>query len=380
VRGDEDWTGIGTLTYRDGDKLLAFGHSMNLYGEFIAPVTSAYVYGVLPSMSDSFKLASAVDEVGALTQDRISCIAGLMNKKAKMAPLHISVDNLKTKVKQSFNYEVLHHKNILPNTIPWLMWSAIDATEPSAEPATVEVITSIKIKGWDTVKFRRLVSGSAVNAGCGSVNNIFVPIWDNPYVVIGVEDVSFEVRVLNEDKSVFIQNVWLDKTEVRPGEEVRVHVSLRPDRKEPIHRELVFKIPDDMPEQDVDLTISGGRSIGPVLPMPRNLPEYITYLQSYYNESMLVAVLPYCSTDLRYKGKSLSRLPNSILGPLINQMWLREGVLPAPDAGEGYTGHLRPTLGNAAELGHESLRFFTPTDYIIIGNPQSILLRIRKQR
>ncbi len=378
VRGDEDWTGIGTLTYRDGDKFLAFGHSMNQSGEFTAPVTTAYVYGTMPSMSGSFKLASAVDEVGVLTQDRLSCVAGLMNKKARMVPLHITVENLKTKSKTKFNYEVLHHKTELPGIVPWLMMGALDATEPSGEPAVVEVLTSIKIKDFDTVKFRRLVSGSTLNAGCGSVNNIFVPIWNNPFVEISVEDVSFEVKVLNEDKSVIIQNIWLDKYQAAPGEEVKASVLLRPYRKEPFIKEILFSIPADMPDQDLDLTISGGGAIGPVLPIPRNLTEYIKYLQSYYNESMLVTIIPYKSSELRYRGRRLPRLPNSILSPLINQMWLRERIIPAPDANAGYSGHYGPILSDAAELGRESKRIFTPTDYIITSGPQSISLKIRK--
>lgn len=372
VRGDEEWTGIGTVTYCEGDKFLAFGHPMSSYGELSIPATSAYIYGVYPSMQDSFKFGSAVDTIGIMTQDRRSSISGLLNKTVGMVPVKISVENVRTHVRHDFNYEIVKHRQLMGSVLPNLMWHATDV-EPMPEDGMVEVITLLKLKGADQVSFRRLVTGSASDAGCGSVNNIFLPIWENPYHEIEVDNVSFEVKVLNENRSGWIQKVWTDQKEVEPGETVTVNLQIRPHLKEPVIRQVKFTIPKEMQPQDISVMITGGNAVAPELPPPTNPQELINYLKSYYDSDSIVTVMPLPEIELRVKGQNLPRLPNSIISPLIHQT--NEPVIATNDA-NSYAG---PSLLKPIQLARRSIRFIEPSDFVIEGSG-TISLRIVKHK
>src|SRR5207249_3435632 len=65
VRGDIDFTAIGTVTRVEGNRVLAFGHPFLQLGPVEYPMTRARVETVLPSLATSFKIASPADTVGA---------------------------------------------------------------------------------------------------------------------------------------------------------------------------------------------------------------------------------------------------------------------------------------------------------------------------
>lgn len=76
VRGDLQFSAIGTLTYRDGDRVLIFGHSFFQAGDVRMPLSTARIVGIIPSQQSSFKLGVRGREVGAVFQDRRSGVAG----------------------------------------------------------------------------------------------------------------------------------------------------------------------------------------------------------------------------------------------------------------------------------------------------------------
>ena len=64
IRGDMQQPRTGTVTYVDGDKVLAFGHPMFNVGEIYLPIATAEVHTFMSALSSSFKIASPLREVG----------------------------------------------------------------------------------------------------------------------------------------------------------------------------------------------------------------------------------------------------------------------------------------------------------------------------
>jgi hypothetical protein len=77
VSGDVDMTGVGTITYRIGNRVLAFGHPMLGIGNISLPMTTAYIHDIFPSYQSSFKLASPVRTVGAVHKTPTSRLVAL---------------------------------------------------------------------------------------------------------------------------------------------------------------------------------------------------------------------------------------------------------------------------------------------------------------
>src|SRR5205814_3139759 len=87
VSGDLDLSAVGTVTYREGDQVLCFGHPLFSVGAVALPMSTAYVHTILSSQMSSSKMASTGDEVGSLTEDRAYAIRGAVGGQADQVPV-----------------------------------------------------------------------------------------------------------------------------------------------------------------------------------------------------------------------------------------------------------------------------------------------------
>ena len=94
VNGDMSVTGIGTVTYNDGKRVLAFGHPFFNLGPVDMPMSKGEVLMVLASAFQPNKLANATEIVGALHQDRHSGIMGVLGQESDMIPVSVKVRSL----------------------------------------------------------------------------------------------------------------------------------------------------------------------------------------------------------------------------------------------------------------------------------------------
>ena len=103
VRGDYAVAASGTVTFRDGDRIYAFGHPFLSLGAAEMPMTLASVVTVVPNANNSFKLAVPGQMVGSISQDRSTGIFGKLGQSPRMIPVKI---NLRT----SRAHEIIHTK------------------------------------------------------------------------------------------------------------------------------------------------------------------------------------------------------------------------------------------------------------------------------
>jgi len=85
---------IGTVTYRDGDHVYAFGHPLDGAGRRSLILQDAYVYYVVPNpgvdLSTSYKLAAFGHTVGTLTSDTPNAVIGSVGAPAPTIPLNVA--------------------------------------------------------------------------------------------------------------------------------------------------------------------------------------------------------------------------------------------------------------------------------------------------
>ena len=93
--GDVGVGAVGTVTYRDGSRILAFGHPLDALGQRSLFLEDAYVFSVIanplgiPDLgADSYKLTSAGGHTqGTLTTDSLNSISGSLGA-APRPPSH----------------------------------------------------------------------------------------------------------------------------------------------------------------------------------------------------------------------------------------------------------------------------------------------------
>ncbi len=99
--GDLARGAVGTLTYRDGDDVWAFGHPFEGAGRRALFLQDAYVYTVIQNplgIQDfgaiTYKLASADGYVhGSVTNDQVDSISGKVGQPPRAIPLHVDARN-----------------------------------------------------------------------------------------------------------------------------------------------------------------------------------------------------------------------------------------------------------------------------------------------
>ena len=101
--GDISASAIGTVSYTDANNVWAFGHSLDSAGRRSLLLDDAYVYSVVNNplpQSDtnpgSFKLAVAVHDVGTLSDDGLSAVAGSVGALPPRFPLQVVGRSLDT--------------------------------------------------------------------------------------------------------------------------------------------------------------------------------------------------------------------------------------------------------------------------------------------
>jgi hypothetical protein len=91
---------IGTVTYRDGQTVYAFGHPFDGAGRRSLILQDAYVYYVVadPNVGDntSYKLAAAGHIVGTLTGDTPNAVVGILGAPPSLVPVDVTARDLDT--------------------------------------------------------------------------------------------------------------------------------------------------------------------------------------------------------------------------------------------------------------------------------------------
>ena len=96
VSGDMSTTGMGTVTYNDGKRILAFGHQFFDLGPVDMPIAKSEILTVLSSAYQPNKVGNATEVVGALRQDRHTGIMGELGAEAPVIPVHVKCARMAT--------------------------------------------------------------------------------------------------------------------------------------------------------------------------------------------------------------------------------------------------------------------------------------------
>lgn len=365
VRGDLSVTGIGTLTHRDGDRVVGFGHSMIFGGATALPMTAAYIHEVLPSQYASFKLGVAGETMGAIVQDRAPGIAGTVGLDVDMMPAQI---NLRSPGKEArFRMEVLRNRDLTPALLRIGVFSAMVSSEKLTGEVTVTSRVRIELNGRPSVEAENVYAGPL---GLGqAVTGVTAPLTQlirNPFEPVRIERVTFDLDVEAERAhTAHINSVGLQKTSYQPGDTVRVTVSLRPywGGLEQIQEALV--IPGQTPGGRLILRVSSASAHGkqeakraPGEHNAGNLDHLIRLLGQVSRNDELVVELLSGAQGVTIEGRELSRLPFSVLSVL---QFSRSSDAVKP---------VRQTVVQRTRI---------PTDYVLSGS-QIVVLDVNRKR
>jgi hypothetical protein len=319
VRGDMSAVAMGTLTYVQGDKLVAFGHPMFGIGEVNLPLVLGEVHAFMPSMASSFKMASPIAEIGAVTQDRPSCIVGDLSRHATMVPIEVRV-NAPDMERRVFRAEVARNRRLTPVLASMVITSAIADAEPDVTEMAITISSNLQVRGYGKVELKdQLFSGEGLSPRLLSASRgvrALGELMSNPFEPAIVDRLDIDVNVeFRRDLSEII-SVALPGDSVRAGDVVPLHVTLKPYAGAEYTETVPVRIPASLAGQTVKLDVASGGMVRPDVAKPESLKGYIENLRTFYTTSSIVVSFNTPDDGASLRGRLIPNLPEVALDTL----------------------------------------------------------------
>ncbi len=319
IRGDMNASGMGTVTWVNGNTILAFGHPMFGSGEVSFPMVTGEVHTFIPSQATSFKLASPLIEVGTVVQDRPSGIMGDLSQQAVMMPVEVRVTAPGAPMR-TFRAEVARNKRLTPSLVSAVVTSAIADTEPDVTEMAIRLDSRLVVHGMGQVVLndqvfspeglspRVLLTARGLRALAEILNNPFQPAVVDRYEV----DVKIDFR----SDVAEILAVSLPGDEVKAGDVLPLRVTLRPYAGQEYVETIPVTIPKLLAGQAVKVEVASGALVRPDVPRPESLRGYIANMAAFYTASSIVVSLSTPDDGASLRGRLIPNLPQSALDTL----------------------------------------------------------------
>jgi hypothetical protein len=261
VRGDYSLAASGTVTYRDGTRIYAFGHPFLGLGASDMPMTESSVVTVIPNMNNSFKLASPSQMVGSISQDRSTGIYGQLGQAPKMIPVTINLHTSRDRT-EKYTYEIANDQFLTPLLLNITLFSTIQSTERSLGDSTISVRGQINVVGQTPIQIERRFSSQ--NAGVQAAGAVATPVaalltsgFDN----VQLGPITLDITSTDDRRAGTLDRIALDRTEVGRGETVEVQAYVRTDSGRQFVQRIPVKIPTDVPAGQLVLFVGDGSAL-----------------------------------------------------------------------------------------------------------------------
>src|SRR5206468_7336804 len=172
-KSDLELGATGTVTHVDGKRVYAFGHPMYNLGPTQFPMTRAYVYTVLPSLSSSLKLSTTGDVIGTFLQDRATAIAGRLGPGPHMIPITLTLESTRG-TKRTFHFGVVNDQLFTPLMSYAAILNTLGSYERQFGAATYTVQGKATLKRHEAIGFNNMFTGD--NASMGAAGYIVAPV------------------------------------------------------------------------------------------------------------------------------------------------------------------------------------------------------------
>ncbi len=315
LSGDMVLSATGTVTWVEGNSLLAFGHPFLSMGPVDMPMARADVLTVLPSLYRSFKFATTGAVLGSISQDRSTGILGNFGPEPTMVPVTIkmSSEDLPT---QTFHFEVVHNSMLTPILLAVAIDNVLTTLEKRAGERTIVWKSAIQTSDR-TVRWNSVFSGlSAKDDAVASLALLTNFLMANEFRDLAIRGVEVEIAHSDRLQSARVIHVEAQKERVHPGDTVPVWVDLEDFRGGPRRVVLTAKVPVDAPAGPMTVFVGDGNAataydLSLFPPDPHSLEQVLDFLGRVRPSNTLNLMTYRPAPGALVNGEALSGLPPS---------------------------------------------------------------------
>jgi hypothetical protein len=321
--GDLDVSAVGTVTYVDGPKVLAFGHPVYNLGTVDYAMTRADVITIMPSLESSFKLASAGPVIGRFGQDRTAGAAGEVGVMPHLIPLNIGLQTGPGS-RKDFKLKLVADKFLTPALINMAVSGLVTGELRSYGDISLDFNADIFLdKGGLGVHLEDLFSGSYDGPPVslsGLLAAVAQLLMNNEFKDVGIFRIDLNVRALEESRQASLEKVLLDKYEVSPGEAIRLQAFYRTQNEESLMEEVTVVAPALPAGSEFQLLVGDASTMQQVERaqyriqgfVPRSLDQLVRMLGNLRKNNRIYFRIMASKPGLFLKGEELPNLPPTL--------------------------------------------------------------------
>ncbi|MBN1272194.1 MAG: hypothetical protein JXB26_07965 [Candidatus Aminicenantes bacterium] len=335
VTGDLNVGAVGTVTYVDGNNILAFGHPLFNLGSVDYAMTRAEIITVVPSLSTSFKMAVTDNVVGRIVQDRSSGVYGELAKKPHMIPINVNLYGEGDK-RQEFEFKVVDDKLLSPVYISMSLQSLLPSEQRSFGDLTVELNGEIYLENGSSIHLEDFFSGNYDSSLLGLSNLVGAVVYylvNNEFEDLNIYRIDLNIKALEEARFAYLEKIWLEKYEVSPGEYMRMKIFYRTFRGESLVEDGGLLIPNLPGGSQFYVIVADAASMQQIEMshyqtsgfMPRSLNQLLRILGNLRKNNRIYIKILASKPGLFLKGEELPNLP-----PTMKSMFSSSRAASAP--------------------------------------------------
>jgi hypothetical protein len=321
VRGDFSLAAAGTVTYRDGNRIYAFGHPFLSMGVSEFPMHEGEVVTVMSSTAVSFKLSFPTAMVGTMRGDRSAGILGELGVAPRMIPVEI---NLKTSrgEARAYKFDMVADRFLTPILMQMTVLSTIASTERVIGDSTLQIRGRIKLKDQPELVVENRLS-SSLNAPLAAAFVTSQPIsalFNSGFKDLQFEKLTYDIASRDARSTGQLDRLWVNRTEVRRGEKIEVQAFARTEGGGEFVERIPIEIPQDAPIGQLQIIVGDGGSIQATEPRtainPKSLDQLVRELNKIRKADRLYVRLARAESGAVIKNEEMPSLPPSVLATL----------------------------------------------------------------
>lgn len=317
MNGDFNVAFTGTVTYRDGDTLLAFGHPIDQMGQVRLPMAGAEVITIVQTLPASFKISNTGPLVGSIYQDRLAAVAGRIGELPPLLPYRIGI-RAEDGRRRQYTGNLLEHQTLTPLCVGLAFLQSIYGTMESSEEQTLFVKGRIDLDEYESVEFEDVSTGPT--GGLELVLSFverMQQLLGNPFHLPALSEVAFDIELRDEWLVSGLRSVQLENRRVKAGEKIEIVVTLYNYRNEPSQHWVTLPVPKGL-KSDQKLTVlvadaaEAERVDGIRDTVVSSVEDIIEQWRGTRSRQAAYVMLLQESPGLRYEGDNMFDLPPSI--------------------------------------------------------------------
>ncbi len=285
MQGDISAYAIGTLTYMDGSRILAFGHPFTDVGHARYLLTNAAIFQTVRGQQRNMKVGAAGSVVGTISEDRPAGIGGTVGLFPRLFGVRVRVTDADASreggqagagAARQFSFQVVTSKEIAPTLAMLGAQTAIERALNRSGEGTARVRMVLRARGLPHPVERTNIfySGNDIaQRALAEVPQAMHLLFDNDFADVGPTDVEIEVRITGQQETATITDVAMPTTPITPGSTLRIGVTLRPFRGSPQTQEVELNVPADFPPGPALLVVRAGGAMPPASPLSSALSQ-----------------------------------------------------------------------------------------------------------